>query len=70
MIERRKDLRFLLEAGQTVRIVDNGRWQNFQRDVATELRVVSAIDFAHPASAEGREDFVWAEASAGLQCHS
>ena len=60
MIERRKELRFLLEAGQAVRIADKGRWQNFQRDLATELRVAGAIDFAHPAGAENSQDFVQA----------
>ena len=52
MIERRKELHFLLEAGQAVRIADKGRWQNFQRDIATKLRVAGAIDFAHSTSAE------------------
>ena len=36
-----------------------------QRDVAIDLRVVRAVDLAHPASAERSEDLVWAEASAG-----
>ena len=70
MIERREELRFLLEAPQAVRITrQRPGWQNFQRDVATELRVAGAIDFAHPASAENSQDFVRPEACAQWQRH-
>ena len=43
--------------------------QDLQRDVAIELRVARAIDLAHAACAEGRDDLVGAEARAGGQRH-
>ena len=33
------------------------------RDVAIELRIARAIDLAHPAGAEGGDDFIRAETS-------
>jgi len=39
----------------------------FDRAVAVELRVASAIRLAHAASAKGGEDFVRAEARAGIE---
>ncbi len=38
--------------------------QDFQRDVATELRVARAIDLAHPACAEAGQNLVAADLSA------
>ena len=52
MIERRKHARFALEARQPIGIERNAARQDLQRDVAAELRVVRAIDLAHPADAE------------------
>src|SRR5437773_9799113 len=39
--------------------------QDFDRDVAIELRVARPIDLAHPAGAERRENLVLPEAGSG-----
>jgi len=46
-----------------------GFGQDFQRHVALQLGIARAIDFAHAARAEGREDFVGAEFVAGSERH-
>src|SRR4029079_10976506 len=65
MIERREELRFLLEAGQAVRTLDEARRQDFQRDVAIQLGVARAIHLAHPARPDGSDDLVRTEAGPG-----
>ena len=62
-------LRFTGEPGEPVGIVRERVRQDLQRDIAIELRVPRTEHFAHPSRADGREDFVWAEFSAGCQCH-
>src|SRR4029077_10408731 len=42
---------------------------DLQRDVATELRVARAIDLAHAAGAEGREDLVRADSCPRDKAH-
>src|SRR5215831_16009466 len=69
MIERSKDLRFPSEPGDTIGIVREGRRQELQRDVPTELRVLGVVDLAHAAAANQRQDFVSAEAGAGTERH-
>ena len=58
MIERGEKLRFALEASHAFSVVREGIGQDFQRDVAAELGIACAVDFAHPASAKGRENFI------------
>ena len=70
MIECREYLRFPSEPGEAVGIVDEALRQDLQRDVASELCVLGAIDLAHPARAEGRQDFVSTEPRAGRERHS
>jgi hypothetical protein len=48
--------RLALEAGASIRIGRECRRQHFERDVAAELAVVGAVDLAHAARAERRED--------------
>ena len=67
MIQRRERLRFALEARQAIGIVRERIGQNLDRDLATERRVRRAIDLAHPAFADRRDDFVDAEAGAGSE---
>ncbi len=43
----------------------DGLGQDLDRDLALEVRVRGAIDLAHPARAERRDDFVGAQASTG-----
>ena len=61
MIERGEDLGLALEAGEALGVVCEQVGQDLERDVATELRVARAIDLAHAAGAEQREDFVGTE---------
>jgi hypothetical protein len=63
--QRGKQMRFPLEPREPLRIVDERLGQNFERDIAPELRVFGTIDLAHPADAEWREDFVRTETRAG-----
>ena len=44
-----------------VGIVGEGPGENFDGGVAVELGVAGAVDFAHAARAQGREDLVVAE---------
>ena len=69
MIQRGEHLRLALEPGKTIRIGRYTVWQDFDCNVAIELRVARAIDLAHPAPAERSEDFVRAEACAGSEGH-
>ena len=59
MVQRGDGFGFLLEAPQTVPVLGQRAGQNFDRDFATEARVLRAIDFAHPARADGDLNFVW-----------
>ena len=70
MVERGEELRVALETSETVNVGGEELRQDFQRDVATELRVARAVDLAHPAGPEGGQNFVRTEASAGGQCHA
>src|ERR1700722_7170648 len=55
--------------GFTLKSLAELRAGNFDRDEAIQPRVPTAIHFAHAASADGREDFVWAEFVAGRKLH-
>ena len=69
MIERGEDLRFALEPRETIGIARECVRQDLQRDVAIELRVARAIDLAHAAGTERRDDFVEAESRADGERH-
>ena len=58
MVERRGGARFLLEAAAEIGVVVQRRRQHFQRDVATEHGVGRAVDIAHPARPEVRDDLI------------
>lgn len=70
MIERGKDFRLALEAGQPIRISgDRGR-QHFDRDMALQARVGCAIPLAHATGADRFENLVRAEArTCDKPCH-
>src|SRR5262245_46308533 len=70
MIQRGEYLSLAPEANESIGISRDGVREDFQRDVAIELRVAGAVDLAHTAGADLRGDFVWAEASARSQGHS
>ena len=67
MIERREHLGFATESRQAVRIIRDRREQHFDRDVAIQLAVASAVDLPHAAGPEVGEDLIRAEARAGSQ---
>ena len=67
MIERGEELRFPAEAREAIGIVGDGGEQDFDRDVAIQLRVPRAIHFAHPAGADGSKNFVRADPRPGGQ---
>ena len=61
MVQRREDARFALKPIQAIRIAGEGRWQNLDRDVAAERRVVRTIYLTHAARPERRENPVGAD---------
>ena len=64
MIQRREHLRFALEARQAIGIARERFGQDFDRDVAIQLRIARAIHLAHAAGADLAGDFIWAESGA------
>src|SRR5262245_26790571 len=69
MIERRQDLRFTFESRQPFRIRGKRVWQDLQRNVPLQACVACVVDLAHPARAEGRDDFIGAEANPRFEPH-
>jgi hypothetical protein len=63
MIQRGERFRLALESRDPLEIGDEHLGQNLDRDLALEVCVRGAIDLAHPAAAERRDDFVGAHAS-------
>src|SRR5262245_31227885 len=61
MVQRGERAGLALEPGQTFAIVCESLRQDFNRDVALELRVPRPIHLPHSALAEQRSDFVRAE---------
>ena len=74
MVERRKDQRLSLEARHTVGVGGERFGQDFDGDLAAELGVGGAPDFAHPALAELRRDpvvrdgLLWAHVGGADSC--
>ena len=69
VIERGDGAGLALEPLQPLRARGHLGRQHFESDVAAEPRVPRAVDLAHPARADRRDDLVGAEAGAGRQCH-
>ena len=67
MIERGQDLRFAPESGEPLRIGREERRKDFERDLAIELGIPGAIDLAHTAGPDSREDFVRAQIGRRVQ---
>jgi hypothetical protein len=61
VIERRERLRLALKPDQAIRVFRKVARQSLDRDLATELGVARAPDFAHPAFAERARNLVVAE---------
>jgi len=49
MVQRRKHPRFALETREAIGVGGERLRQDLDRDLATELRIVCAIDLAHAA---------------------
>ena len=69
MVQRREQLRLALESRDAIRVGHKGVGEDLDRDVATELRVARAIDLAHAAGAEWRDDFIGPESRTGSKQH-
>ena len=69
MVEEGEYLRLTLKACEPFGVVRKQIREDFDRDVAIELRVPRAIDFAHAARADRHADFVRAKTSASSKRH-
>jgi eukaryotic-like serine/threonine-protein kinase len=69
VIQRREQLRFTTEPRRALAVVSEGLGQDLEPDVAPELRIANAIDFAHRAGAEGGNDVVGPQARTGSHMH-
>ena len=69
MIERAGRPRFEFKATQTICVVGEVGGQNFDGDFAVKPCVFGTVNFAHPARAELRQDFVVIKLSARRNCH-
>jgi hypothetical protein len=69
MIELRDRPGLAIKALAELRIGCKGVRENLDRDRAIEPRVSGFVHLSHPTGADERQDFVWAEASAGEQWH-
>jgi hypothetical protein len=58
-----------LKARDALLVLEELVWQDFDRNLASELRVLRPIDLSHPARAERREDLVQAETGARGERH-
>ncbi len=67
MIQRREDLRFPLEARHPFGIGMCQIRERLDGDVPAEARIAGAIDLAHAAGADGGEDLIRSNLSAGLE---
>jgi hypothetical protein len=67
--ERGERLGLALEAREHRGIASERGGEDLERDVAIELEVARAVDLAHAAGADGRDDFVRPESVAGREPH-
>ena len=68
--QRGQRLRFTLKARKPFGIVREAVGKHLYRNLSTQIGVECAIDLAHPAGAQQREDSVGAEPRAWLDGHS
>jgi hypothetical protein len=61
---------FPLETLAVLGVAGKVRRQHFDRDGAVETFVARAINLAHAAGPDGRENFVWSQMAAGFNWHS
>ncbi len=65
MIQRGERLCFASEPRQPIRVVRKRLGEDLDRDITIQLGVTGPKDLTHVTFADGREDFVGAEPSAG-----
>jgi hypothetical protein len=58
VIERRQDLRFAKKPSRSISVAGEQVRQDFQSDIAIELRIARLIHLAHPTNADHRLDLV------------
>src|SRR5258708_7382890 len=58
MIDCRNGPGFLLKPANAIFVTSQFRQQDFQRDLASELHILSQVDGAHSAGTQRRNDFV------------
>ncbi len=69
MIERRQQFGLALEASQTLCVGRKRLWQDFDGNVALEIRVCRPIHHAHATGTDLISDFVWTKAGARGKRH-
>ena len=69
MVERTRGAGFLLKTVQPVFILGVGRRQHLDSDISSQPRITRALDFAHPAGANGRDNFIWSKSGACDKSH-
>ena len=67
VVERRGRTCFLREAAHTFSILCKLGWQQLDRHLATQARVLRQINFTHAARADGSDNFVMPETYARLE---
>ena len=69
MVERRQHLRLALKARDAIGIGGKEIRKNLDGDVAAQPRIAGSIHFAHAACADGGDNLVRSESSAGSEGH-
>ena len=69
MVERSEHLCLALEAREPIAVAREMLRQHLDGDIALQLRIAGAIDLAHAAGTERRDDFVRAKAGPGRERH-
>jgi hypothetical protein len=69
MVQRGKGPGLAIEPGQTIRVRRDRLRQHLDRDVSRQVRIDSAVDFAHSTGTDLRGDVVGTKSSARRECH-
>ena len=69
MIQRGEKLRLTTEPRDTIGIAGENLRKDLERNLAAQRGIAGSIHFAHPAGADGADDFVRTESNAGGDTH-
>ena len=69
MIERGDGASLLLETAEAVGVAGEGFGEHFERDLAAKAGVAGAVDFAHAAGTQRRNDLVWSQMGSRREWH-